>query len=312
VHLRLAHALLAQGKLAEGWREYEWRLRQPGFAWGVHGLPRWDGSDPAGRTILVVAEQGLGDAILFARFVPELARRGARVRLLCRPQLERLFGSSFAGEPVRVTADAAADVSDVDAHVHLLSLPHVLALETVARRAGYLRPDAALVDAWRERTAALRRPRIGLVWAGNPERAGDDSRSLAADAVSPLGAACPGADWVCLQAGLAAAAPRPFPMADWMSAAADFADTAALISTLDLVVSVDTSVAHAAAALGKPLWLLAPHNVCWRWSMGDEESPWYPGVRLFRAEQPGEWRAVVDAVGRALRTLPADTTALRS
>jgi hypothetical protein len=295
--------LLVQGKLAEGWDEYEWRLRQPGFAWGVRDLPRWDGTDPAGRTILVVAEQGLGDAILFARFVPELARRGARVRLLCRPQLERLFRASFAAESIAVMADAGAAAADADAHVHLLSLPRALGLGTAAvrRRSRYLRPDAALAEAWRERLTGLPHPRVGLTWAGNPERSGDDNRSLAPEAVAPLGAARAGASWVCLQAGLAVSAPRPFPMADLMGSVADFADTAALIGALDLVVAVDTSVAHAAAAVGTPLWVLAPHDVCWRWTMGSEQSPWYDGVRLFQARQPGEWRPVIDAAGRALR-----------
>jgi Flp pilus assembly protein TadD len=307
LHLRLAHALLLQGKLTEGWDEYEWRLRQPGFAWGVRGLPRWDGTDPAGRTILVVAEQGLGDAILFARFVPELARRGARVRLLCRPQLERLFRATFATESIAVMADAGAAAADADAHVHLLSLPRALGLgaAAVGSRTRYLRPDAALAEAWRQRVSGLPHPRIGLTWAGNPERSGDDNRSLNPEAVAPLGTARADAGWVCLQAGLPASAPRPFPMADWMGSVTDFADTASLIGALDLVISVDTSVAHAAAALGTPVWVLAPHDVCWRWTIRGEQSPWYDGVRLFQARRAGEWQPVIEAAGKALRAFRA-------
>lgn len=302
LHLRLAHALLAQGQLEEGWAEYAWRLRQPGFTWGTQGLPRWDGSDPRGRTIRVVSEQGLGDAILFARFVPELARRGARVRLLCRPPLERLFGSSFDGDGVHVTADAGEDASGVDAFIHLLSLPAALRLGAAAveRRARYLRVEPRLGASWRQRAAAQRGFKVGLVWAGNPARSGDEARSLAPEAVAPLGRVANGVSWFSLQAGLDRAAPRPFAMTDWMDSAADFADTAALIGALDLVISVDTSVAHAAAAVGTPLWLLAPHNVCWRWEMGGVDSPWYPDVRLFRASRPGAWAPVLDEVGAAL------------
>jgi hypothetical protein len=311
LHLRLAHALLIQGQLDEGWAEYEWRLKQPGFTWGVQGLPRWDGGDPAGRTIRVVSEQGLGDAILFARFVPELVRRGARVRLLCRPQLERLFRSSFEADGVHVTSDAEEDASGVDAFVHLLSLPAALRLGTAAveRRARYLRVEPSLGEPWRQRVGEHPGLKVGLAWAGNAARSGDEARSLAAEVVGPLGAAAHGTRWFCLQAGLDRSAPRPFAMTDWMEPGTDFADTAALIGALDLVVSVDTSVAHAAAAVGTPLWMLAPHNVCWRWEMGGVESPWYPGVRLFRALRPGAWAPVIDAVGEALRRTASGASA---
>ena len=301
LHLRLAHALLVQGKMAEGWDEYEWRLRQPGFVPAPRGVPLWDGSDPAGRAMLVVSEQGLGDAMLFARFVPELARRGARVRLLTRPGLERLLRASLAADAIDVTADRTASATGVDAYVPLLSLPRALGLGVaVARRGRYLHPEPALAAAWRERIVTLPRPRIGLAWAGNPARSGDDSRSLAPHVVAPLGAARPDAGWVCLQAECPDVQPRPFAMADWMGSVADFADTAALIGALDLVIAVDTAVAHAAAAVGTPLWVLAPHNVCWRWEIGGEESPWYPQVRLFRARRPAAWEQVIDEIAREL------------
>ena len=302
LHLRLAHALLSQGRLDEGWAEYEWRLKQPGFTWGMRDLPRWDGAAPAGRMILVVSEQGLGDAILFARFVPELARRGARVRLLCRPPLERLFQSSFAAEGIQVTADATADVADVDASIHLLSLPRALGLGAAAveARTRYLRVESPLAEQWRQRVTEPGL-KVGLAWAGNPARSGDESRSLSPEVLAPLGRATEGVSWFSLQANVDPSAPRPFAMTDWMASAADFADTAALIGALDLVISVDTSVAHAAAAIGTPLWLLAPHNVCWRWEMAGAESPWYPGVRSFRAARPQGWAPVIEAVGAALR-----------
>jgi hypothetical protein len=160
--------------------------------------------------------------------------------------------------------------------------------------------EPSLDESWRQRVAGSPGLRVGLAWAGNAARSGDETRSLAAETVAPL-AAAGGVSWFCLQAGLAPSAPRPFAMTDRMASATDFADTGALIGALDLVISVDTSVAHAAAAVGTPLWLLTPHNVCWRWDMGGAESPWYPGVRLFRASRPGVWAPVIDAVGAALR-----------
>ncbi|MGH8680586.1 MAG: tetratricopeptide repeat protein, partial [Burkholderiales bacterium] len=301
LHLRLAHALLQQGKLDQGWTEYEWRLRKTGFTRGVRGLARWDGAEASGRTILVVSEQGLGDAILFARFVPELAGSGARVHFLCRPKLERLFRSSFQSDAIRVTADTAGEIADVDAHIHLLSLPHALRATAPERRSGYLRVESSLAHAWRARLAAYPGLKVGLAWAGNTQRSGDESRSLAHEILAPLRGAAPGATWFNLQAELDASSPRPFPMVDWMSEVENYADTAALIDALDLVVSVDTSVAHAAAALGKPLWLLAPHNVCWRWEIAGVESPWYPDVRMFRAQKPHAWGPVIESVRLALQ-----------
>jgi tetratricopeptide (TPR) repeat protein len=306
-HLRLAYTLLMQGKLDEGWREYEWRLRGPGFEWGRRRLPAWEGGDPAGRAIRVIAEQGLGDAMLFARYVPRLTARGARVQLLVRPPLARLFDASFASPAVRVTDDRM-DVAGLDSYVHLASLPVHLALGelAVARVPRYLRaPDEARAR-WHPRIAALPGPRIGLVWSGNPERVGDDSRSIAPALLAPLAAAVPGASWVSLQASISAAAPRPFAFAaDPMSEVSDFADTAAIIEALDLVVSVDTSVAHAAAALGRSVILLAPHNVCWRWDMAGEASPWYPGVQVFRAPGLREWQPVVREAAGVLSALAA-------
>jgi hypothetical protein len=147
--------------------------------------------------------------------------------------------------------------------------------------------------------------KVGLVWAGNAQRSGDESRSLAPGVLAPLRDALPGVTWFSLQAGLDASASRPFAMVDRMADVRDYADTAALIDALDLVISVDTSVAHAAAALGKPLWLLAPHNVCWRWDMAGQESPWYSNVRMFRAQRPNAWEPVIESVRQAFAAFAA-------
>ncbi|MCC6609816.1 MAG: tetratricopeptide repeat protein [Burkholderiales bacterium] len=310
----LAHVLLMQGRMAEGWAEYETRLAQPGFAWGTAGLPRWDGSDPRGMRLRVIAEQGLGDSIMFARFIPHLIERGAAVQFLCRRTMQRLFQASFNDQPVEVIADPDADAAGVTAHVHLMSLPYLLALPRAALRAErpYLRLPAGLADAWHAKVhAALgdARPRlkVGLMWAGNPDRSRDEDRSLPIEVAGRLGTAAHGIAWFNLQVDTERdrGAQHPFPMIDLTHGMSDYAESAGLIDAMDLVISVDTSTAHAAAALGARLWLLAPHNVCWRWLIAGEESPWYPGVRLFRAARPREWAPVVERICGELAALAA-------
>lgn len=305
----LAHVLLMQGRLAEGFTQYEARLAQPGFAWGTAALPRWDGEDPRGKRLRVIAEQGLGDSIIFARFIPHLVARGARVQFLCRRTMLRLFQASFDPAAVEVIADPDADAAGIAAHVHLMSLPHLLALPRAAVRPErpYLRNPAALPAGWRAKVETAlqgRHPalKVGLVWAGNPDRSRDEDRSLPIDAAASLGRAAEGIAWFNLQVDTERdrPLPRPFPMIDLTSGIGDYADTTGLIEALDLVISVDTSVAHATAALGKPLWLLAPPNVCWRWLIAGEESPWYSGVRMFRAARARDWAPVVAQVGDEL------------
>jgi len=310
----LAHALLMQGRLVEGWAEYESRLRGPGFEWGVGGLPRWDGADPSGKRLRVITEQGMGDSIMFARFITLLVERGARVQFLCRSNMVRLFEASFERSTVEVTADPKADPAGLDAHVHLMSLPHVLGLPREALRASgpYLRIPAGVVEAWQSRVAAaLDRSRaslkVGLMWAGNPDRSRDEDRSLPIDLARRLDNGAGDIAWFNLQVDTARGrrADLPFPMIDRTSEMRDYADSMGLMAAMDLVISVDTSTAHAAAAAGIPLWLIAPHNLCWRWVIAGEESPWYPGVRIFRAARPREWAPVVDRVRTELATRAA-------
>lgn len=305
----LAHALLMQGRVAEGWAEYESRLAGPGFAWGVAGLPRWNGGDPRGMRLRVIAEQGLGDSIMFARFITLLVEGGARVQFLCRGNMVRLFRASFDPASVEVTADPEADVTGCDAHVHLMSLPHRLQLPREALRASgpYLRIPASLAAAWQSRVAAAlggsRAPlKVGLMWAGNPDRSRDEDRSLPVELARRLGDAGGGIAWFSLQVDTERRRDTggPFPMVDLTSEMGDYADSMGLIAAMDLVISVDTSTAHATAAMGQSLWLIAPHNVCWRWVIAGEENPWYSGVRMFRAARPREWGPVVERVATEL------------
>ncbi len=199
-----------------------------------------------------------------------------------------------------------------DLHCPMLSMPLALGT-TITRIPGgvpYLHADAAQVEAWRTRLAALENqgPRIGLVWAGNPRAhrlanaATDRRRSMAPDRLAPL-LELPGLHFFSLQKD-GPAALEQFPLTDFMGEMGDFADTAALVANLDLIVSVDTSVVHLAGALGKPVWLLDRFDPCWRWLVGRCDSPWYPGLRLYRQPRPGDWGSVVAEVARDLRSLP--------
>ena len=301
VRVRVAELLLEQGRTDEAWPGYEARLERPDFIWGVKGLPRWDGARRC-RRLRIIAEQGLGDTMLFARHVPLAAARVERVQLLVRKPLARLLASSFAGGNVDVSTETQLE-DDLDAHVHLLSLPHALGLGAAAvrRERAYLRPDPALCAAWRQRVAAHPGLRVGLMWRGNPANPMDARRSLPIEVAARLGDVREGIAWFNLQVDPDPAhpQPRPFPMIDLPQQ--DFADSAALIAALDLVVSVDSSVAHAAGAVGTPLWLIAQSPPGWRWEMGGRENPWYGDVRLFRPASQRGHAPVVEAIASALR-----------
>lgn len=301
-----ATLLLLLGRMEEGWREYEWRWRAYGFTTPARDFakPAWDGSDLAVRTLLVHAEQGLGSAIQFVRYVPLVAGRSGRVILECQPPLFRLFASLVGAAPATIVRKGEA-LPDFAVHAPLMSLPRLLGttLESIPSAVPYLAAEADLRALWRERLARLGRPRVGLVWAGNPNHHNDRNRSLPARLLGPL-LAVPGVSFVDLQVGEAAAERADLPepaLASPGGEIADFADTAAIISELDLVISVDTAVAHLAGALAKTVWLLLPFVGEWRWLRGRGDSPWYPTMRLFRQERPGDWPGVIAAAGEALR-----------
>ncbi|WP_448192961.1 tetratricopeptide repeat protein [Azospirillum sp. sgz301742] len=308
-HEAHAHALLLLGRFKEGWAEYEWRWQVPSFPTERHRFhqPFWTGQPLEGRTILVHSEQGLGDTLQFARYLPLLAERGATVvfQLLGshRPLL-RLMGSLSGVERVTVRGDSQPDF---DLHVPLLSLPHRLGgdPQQLPPCVPYLEPPAGAAARWRERLAGARGLRVGLVWAGRPEHANDAARSLALEALAPL-LATPGVSWFSLQKGPAAealAALPPGTVTDLAPDLDDFADTAAAMQALDLVISADTSPAHLAGALGVPVWVLLPHSPDWRWQLGREDSPWYPTMRLFRQPRTGAWEPVISAAAAALGRL---------
>lgn len=300
--------LLLLGRLKEGFAEYEWRWRMPGFATPRRPFaqPAWHGEPLAGQTLLVHAEQGLGSAIQFVRYVIPAAARGARIVLECQPPLLRLFGHALAGTggPVAAVVAKGDALPPFDRQVPLISLPHVLGttLSTVPAPIPYLSAHEADIAAWRLRLAAACRRRIGLVWAGNRRHENDRNRSLPPAALAPL-VAGGNAAFFSLQVPASEEDLAALPggrVIDLAPDLADFAQTAAALEALDLVITVDTAVAHLAGALGRPTWLLLPYVPEWRWLLDRDDSPWYPTVRLFRQRSPGDWQGVLDHVAAAL------------
>jgi tetratricopeptide (TPR) repeat protein len=294
-HWNRSLAWLQAGDFARGWPEYEWRWRRPGAQPRLStDRPPWDGSPLEGRTILLWCEQGLGDALQFARYAPLVQRRGGRVVLHCPGILRALFGTlpgidhlAAEGEPL----------PPFDVHAPLLSLPGLLGttLATVPADVPYLAADPALIETWGQRLAAVPGFRVGIAWQGNPHHKWDHFRSVPLGAFAPL-ARVEGISLVSHQKGpgseqLVAVKGR-LPVVDFgdkLGASGPFPDTAALMRGLDLVVTVDTATAHLAGALGVPVWVVLSTIVDWRWLLGRDDSPWYPGMRLFRQRRLGDW-----------------------
>lgn len=304
VHVNLAHALLASGNFDEGWRHYEHRVALPfqDAHRPKYSRPRWRGDTGAGRTLLVHAEQGLGDTIQFCRYLRLVAARGWRVIFQVQPQLQRLV-TGLAGVDLVVTQGQALPPFDV--HCPLLSLPGIFdtRVNTIPADSSYLRPADADMQAWSTRLSNQSGLKVGLVWAGNPLLAADARRSIQAQRLTPL-LDRPGIAFYSLQKGQ----PAPSGVVDLMGEVRDFADTAALIANLDLVISVDTAVAHLAGAMGKPVWLLNRHDSDWRWLRDRDDSPWYPTLRQFRQTTPGDWAGVIARVDAELRRMGAPSS----
>ncbi|HWB11713.1 MAG TPA: tetratricopeptide repeat-containing glycosyltransferase family protein [Pirellulales bacterium] len=311
-HWGRALVWLSAGDFERGWREFEWRL-SPAETRRCR-QPRWDGSDLAGRTIVLDAEQGLGDTLQFVRYGAALRERGGKVVLVCQPRLVDLLATCCPTIDHAVAQGATLPPFDV--HLPLLSLPFVLGttLATVPATVPYLQPDRRLVEAWRGELA--RRPgfKIGIAWQGSPDYPGDRERSIPLAEFEPL-ALVPGVQLVSLQKGRGSEqVPQArFPILDFgerldedgPSGAGPFMDTAALMCSLDLVVTCDSALGHLAGALGVRVWTAVAAAPDWRWVAGRDDSAWYPTLRLFRQSSPGEWAAVFQRIASELRQLPA-------
>ncbi len=304
--LNLAMARLTRGDFHEGWKLYEHRW-QGDLRNAVRSFdrPEWDGhSSLQGRTLLLHAEQGLGDTIQFSRFVPALSKAGARVVLELQAPLSPLMGS-LDGLAQRVVR--GAPLPPFDLHCPLLSVPRLIDFDPTQSAApqSYLRAPADAAERWRPRIDALPHPRIGWVWSGNPRHKNDRNRSVPYALVRSIASATPGSHLslqIDYREGDREALARDRLLTDLSATLNDFSDTAAIVEHLDLVISVDTSVAHLAGALGRPVWILLPFCPDWRWLQSGATSPWYPSARLFRQPAPGDWDSVAAEVAATLRT----------
>ncbi len=271
--------------------------------------PEWDGRPLEGATILLRAEQGFGDAIQFIRYMPLVARRGGNIVVECQKELQRLVQSAAADSKVLARGEP---LPPFDLHCSLMGLPRLFGttIETIPRRVPYLTADLEKTAQWRERLASASDSlKVGLAWAGSKTNTKDRERSIPLSALAPL-AGFANVRFHSLQKGkhasLLSDAPAGLEITDWTEELKDFADTAALMCNLDLIISVDTAVAHLAGALGKTTWVLlssAPH---WCWLVDREDSPWYPTARLFRQTKKDDWQSVVERVADALTQLVED------
>jgi Flp pilus assembly protein TadD len=311
-HINLGMALLRAGRFEEGWKEHEWRMKASSNIPRDFSSPLWRGEAIGDRTILLHAEQGLGDTLQFCRYAP-LMDCGAGIILEVQAPLVRLLSRLPGVTQIVARGDR---LPPFDLHCPLMSLPYAFGttLDTIPAAMPYLSANAVLAANWQQRIVGLDGLRIGLVWAGGERldfpalAAVDRRRSIALKALAPLGEVS-GVSFVSLQkdgpAAQAADPPHGLMLHDFTSELHDFEDTAALIVNLDLVISVDTSVAHLAGALGKPVWLLNRFDTDWRWLLNRDDSPWYPTLRQFRQPSPGDWNTAICAARDALRHLMA-------
>ena len=309
VRLARAMQLLTLGEFEEGWREYEWR--RASLEWRSSGdngysalRPPWQGESLQGKRVLVYVEQGFGDAIQFCRFLPRLTEMGATVHFHCQSVLTGLLSTMAGVDKVESLDLDQVDRKEFDYFISLMSLPYLLDTNagTIPAEIPYLQVDNKQQAFWQQRLAQDSF-KVGLVWAGSGGHLKDKRRSLSLDDLGEL-ADVKNVSWYSLQKGPAeqelATTDTPLEIIDLAPEINDFSDTAAIIANLDLVICVDTSVAHLAGALGCPTWVMLYNGPDWRWQLEREDSPWYPSLRLFR-QVPGEkWPAVVERVARAL------------
>jgi hypothetical protein len=306
-------ALLMRGDYAEGWKLFGSRRNVAiDKSFKTYPQPEWIGGESlAGKTVLVHSEQGLGDALQFCRYVKLLAQRGARVLLEVRgPLVELLRNLEGAAEIIK----KGDPIPDFDFHVPMMSLPHAFGTElsTIPADVPYIRADAAKVAHWREKLGPKTKPRVGLVWNGGLRndpalRIANARRNVSLEHIAALN--MPSVEFYSLQKGEPAESEFRERRADvwptsnlhdYVPELKDFSDTAALIENLDLVITVDTSTAHLAGGMGKPVWILNRFDTCWRWMRDRTDSPWYPTVRLFRQKKHGDWAPVIADVKEAL------------
>ncbi|MBF0329840.1 MAG: tetratricopeptide repeat protein [Nitrospirae bacterium] len=295
-HFNRALTLLLLGNFKEGWEEHEWRWEKGDYL--IHhrdfSQPHWNGSDIKGKTILLHAEQGYGDTLQFIRYAPLIAQMGAKVIVECQPALVSLLKNT-AGVNAAVSKGEA--IPDFDLHCPILSLPLAFKTElsSIPANIPYIRPSEEIIAKWEKRIGGNKdRLKVGISWAGNPEHRNDRNRSCGFEVMKQL-LDIQGIDFYSLQVLNKTGGVHP-KLIDFTEEIRSFEDTAGLISSLDLIVAVDTAVGHLGGAMGKEVWIMLPYVPDWRWLIDRDDSPWYPSMRLFRQTEPSDWNAVIDKI----------------
>jgi tetratricopeptide (TPR) repeat protein len=295
-HWNLALTYLLLGDFKRGWTEHEWRTRCESLANPAEfDKPRWTGEPLDGKTILLHPEQGLGDILQFVRYAPMVTARGGKVLLQCQPPLVRLLQNDLGISQVISVTDP---LPEFDVHCPVMSLPFVFGTEigSIPAQIPYLFADPEDAAAWRLKLEnGSNKPRIGLVWAGSPTHKNDRNRSIRLANLSRL-LSMDSCRFFSLQKGPASNQLSMPTLIDHTADLHDFADTAAFVANLDLIITVDTAVAHLAGGMGKIVWLLLPHNPDWRWLLDRDDSPWYPTMRIFRQQRAGDWESVITRI----------------
>ncbi len=309
-HFARAAASLLAGKFAEGWREYEWRLRLPGTAGGIppDDLRRWDGTPMPDGKLLLFADQGRGDIIQFARYIPWAAQRCPNLSLCCAGEMWPIL-QQFRELRHLVTHWHEAPTCDAFAPLGSLPMLARTRLNNIPAKIPYLRAEPRRAARWRHRLDGWLPSdylRVGLIWAGSAFHNDDISRSTHLSSFLPL-ATVPGVALLALQKGPAQAQAADYfgraPLVSLGPEIHDFDDTMAVLDAIDLLVSVDTGVVHLAAAMGRPTWVLLPYAPDWRWLLSRDDSPWYPGLRLFRQPAPNGWGPAIQRITTSLHEL---------
>jgi Tfp pilus assembly protein PilF len=301
LHLKLGH-------LREGWKDYEWRFEATGCDYITDDKifrNIWDGEPFIGKTLLVYHDQGLGDAIQFIRYLPMVKQLGGRVLFLCGPKLFKLFkGSNGYDELINRWTDHKK--LNFDYHIALMSLPYIFdtTLENIPVMVPYINIERETIDKWKEQIGNSKSYKIGIAWSGKDRQGENDLRSLSLSDFAPL-ADVPNVEFFSLQKGKASSQaenpPNQMRLHNFSSQISDFVDTAAIIKCLDLVITIDTSVAHLAGALNCSVWTLLRFNHCWRYLLERKDSPWYPSMKLYRQSSEGDWKNVIQQVAIDLR-----------
>jgi Flp pilus assembly protein TadD len=305
IRMNRALACLQRGDFAQGWTEYEWRFRCREHPILAQGKPFWDGSPLSGRRVLLWAEQGLGDSIQFIRFATAVAERGGHVIVSCPESLTTLLATCPG---VNEVFAQGSPLPEYECHVPLMGLPRIFetTMETIPAQVPYLTADPAAVARWHDELGPVSGLKIGIAWQGNPDHKKDRQRSFRLDRFEPL-SRIDGVHLFSLQKGfgteqLAEVAGR-FPVVDLGGRLNSFADTAAVIRNLDLLITPDTALAHLAGALGVPVWVAVQFSSDWRWLLEREDTPWYPTMKLVRQRRWDNWDEVFERIARDLHRL---------